>query len=168
MHLNFIRMKNTIIFCMFLMMLSCGKDDDSGSNTNSKTSFISMKINGVEWKADVNFYSSAIGGAFLAGVKKDNADKTSVIAIVIPDFNTNSKNEFTKTGKGVLTFGDQIAGSFWSAGNNSSGTGSITVTKSKTAGGSLQVSATFEINTKDANGQFITVTDGVIYNAQVE
>ena len=137
---------------MFLMMLSCGKDDDGGSNTNNKTSFISMKINGVEWKGDVNFYSSVIGGALLAGVKRDNSDKTSTIAITLPDFNSTSKNEFTKTGKVGLLFGDQLAGSFWSAGNNSSGTGNITVTKSKTAGGSLQVSATFTINTKDANG----------------
>jgi hypothetical protein len=158
-------MKKSIFILLLFALLSCSKSDDTGTDTKSGTSYISMKINGVAWKGEVNFFSALNSGVYFGGAKIDNNTKTQSIAFAFETISLSGTNSIVKTSKGGITYVDQNTGVSWAAGESSNGTGTLTVTKSKVITALTHVTATFTISTKDSNGNAVSVTDGVIYNA---
>ncbi len=162
-------MKNVLIFCFFLLMISCGKDDNpDGNNTNNGSSYISMKINGVAWKGETNFVSGLFQNNFSAQATFKVGDKSQVVGLSFENINLTGVNVMDKNSSGSFLFLDNVNNISWGLGNGSSGSGQFKITKSKAAQGITQASATFSGTTKDIDGKIITVTDGVIYNALAE
>lgn len=148
-------------------MISCGKDDDtSGSNnTNNGVSSISMKINGVAWKGETNFVSGLFQNNFSAQATFKVGDKSQVASFIFENVNLTGTNVLDKDSNGAFLFLDNANNKSWGFGSGSSGSGQFKITKTKTSLGITQASATFSGSTKDIDGNTLTITDGVIYNA---
>ncbi len=159
-------MKNVLIFFLFIALASCGKDDDtSGNNTNNDVSSISMKINGVAWKGETNFVSGLFQNNFSAQATFKVGDKSQIASFGFENASLSGVNILDDDSSGAFLFLDNVNNKSWGFGSGSSGSGQFKITKTKTSQGITQASATFSGTTKDIDGNTITITDGVIYNA---
>jgi hypothetical protein len=164
--------KSFLFFTIISILISCSKDENITTNNTpspSSKSYISMKINGVEWKTDASTIAAGISDAnFVATGSKTVGTKTQAISMAIEKVNTTGNNIYDKNTKGALLFIDNVNGISWGLGSGSNGNGTLKITKTKVIGSITQASATFSGSTKDGNGTTITITDGIVYNALVE
>jgi hypothetical protein len=156
---------------LYLLFQSCSKDDTSSPSTPSNTgsSYISMKINGVQWKSEVGIIAAGISaGNFVASASKKVGDKTQALSMAIESVSTSGPNAYNSNTKGGFLFLDGVNNVSFSLGNGSTGTGTLQITKTKTVVGITQASATFSGTTKDTKGNAISITEGVVHNSLAE
>jgi hypothetical protein len=108
--INTFKMKNVLIFFLFIALASCGKDDDTNGNNNSNNgvSSISMKINGVAWKGETNFVSGLFQNNFSAQATFKIGDKSQVASFGFENASLTGVNILDDDSNGGFLFLDNV------------------------------------------------------------
>ncbi len=152
-----------ILFCS---ILSCSKSSDPAPVIGS--SYISMKINGVEWKSSVGAGAvsgdgfSATGALEVVGGKDILAMTLVNCTAISTAYKIETANDrlfqFTRHATKVSYFiGKDTKGSL----------GVVTITKTKVGTPITHANAIFSGTAVGSDGSKIVITDGVIVNSQV-
>jgi hypothetical protein len=153
-----------LIFCG---ILSCSKSSDVTPVT-ATTSYVSMKLNGVEWKSSVgaggissgNF--SATGALDVTGVK----DVLAIAMVNCASIGTAYKLE--ETNDRLFQFTRSASKVNYFIGKDSKGSsGTLTITKTKVGTTLTYANATFSGTAVGSDGSKLVITEGTIVNAQV-
>jgi hypothetical protein len=151
---------------LFCSILSCSKSTDPTPATGA--SYVSMKINGVEWKSSVG--AGAISsGSFSGTGALDVTGGKDVIAIILGNSsNVGTAYKFEETNERLFQFSRSAAKVSYFIGKDSKGSsGVVTITKTKLVGTITYANATFSGTAVGSDGSKLVITEGVIVNSQV-
>jgi hypothetical protein len=158
--------QNSVILLISMFgLLSCSKSDDT---TPATASYISMKINGVEWKSSVGAGAISTDGLSATGTLDVTGGKDALVISMLNPLNVGTAYKFEDTNDRVLQFikqSSKITYMMGKAFKNSSGV--ITITKTKVIGSLTYANATFSGTAVGSDGSKIVITEGMIVNSQV-
>jgi hypothetical protein len=152
-----------LIFCS---ILSCSKSSDVTPATG--TSYVSMKINGLEWKSSVGAGAISTGSFSGTGALEVTGGKDVIAIILGNSSNIGTAYKFEETNERLFQFTRQASKVSYFIGKDSKGSsGTLTITKTKVVGTITYANATFSGIANGTDGSKITITEGVVVNAQV-
>ncbi len=152
-----------LIFCS---ILSCSKSSDP---TPAGTSYVSMKINGVEWKSSIGAGAISSGSFSGTGALEVTGGKEIVAMTLINCTNVASVYKFEETNDRIFQFTRQASKVNYFIGKDSKGSSGIfTITKTKVLGTLTAANATFSGTANGSDGSKLVITEGKIVNAGVE
>jgi hypothetical protein len=153
-----------LIFCS---ILSCSKSSDVTPATG--TSYVSMKINGVEWKSSVGAGAITSGSFSGTGALEVTGGKDILAMTLINSATVGTTYKFEETNDRLLQFSRSASKVNYFIGKDSKGSsGTLTITKIKVVGTLTAANATFSGTANGSDGSKITITEGKIVNAGVE
>ncbi len=159
----------TYLFSLLLFcgILSCSKSSDVTPATG--TSYISMKINGVEWKSSVGAGAITSGSFSGTGALEVTGGKDVIAMTLINSANVGTAYKFEETNDRLFQFTRQVAKVSYFIGKDQKGSsGIVTITKTKLANTLTYANATFSGTAVGSDGSKIVITEGKVVNAQVE
>jgi hypothetical protein len=152
---------------LFCSILSCSKSSDVTPATG--TSYISMKINGVEWKSSIGAGAITAGNFSGTGALDVTGGKEALSMILANCSTIGTVYKFEDTNERLFQFTKQVAKVSYFIGKDSKGTSGIfTITKTKVVGTLTYANATFSGTAVGTDGSKIVITEGKVVNAQVE
>jgi hypothetical protein len=160
-------MKSYLFYLLILCsILSCSKSSDS--TPAAGTSYVSMKINGVEWKSSVGAGAVSSGG-FSGTGSLDVTGGKDVIAIILGNSsNIGTVYKFEDNNERLFQFSRSAAKLSYFIGKDTKGSsGTLTITKTKVVGTLTYANATFSGTAIGTDGSKLVITEGVIVNSQV-
>jgi hypothetical protein len=147
-------------------ILSCSKSTDVSPAAG--TSYVSMKINGVEWKSSVGAGAISSGGFSGTGALEVTGGKDVIAIILGNSSNIGTAYKFEETNERLFQFTRSAAKVSYFIGKDSKGSsGTLTITKTKVVGTLTYANATFSGTANGSDGSKIVITEGVVVNAQV-
>jgi hypothetical protein len=147
-------------------ILSCSKSSDPAPAAG--TSYVSMKINGVEWKSSAGAGAIAVGGFSGTGALDVTGGKDVLAMTLYNCSNIGTAYKFEETNDRLLQFTRSAAKLSYFIGKDQKGSsGVFTITKTKVVGTLTYANATFAGTAVGTDGSKIVITEGVIVNAQV-
>jgi hypothetical protein len=147
-------------------ILSCSKSTDP--TPAAGTSYVSMKINGVEWKSSVGAGAISSGGFSGTGALEVTGGKDVIAIILGNSSNIGTAYKFEETNDRLFQFTRQASKVSYFIGKDSKGSsGTLTITKTKVVGTLTYANATFSGTANGSDGSKIVITEGVVVNAQV-
>jgi hypothetical protein len=150
---------------MLCSILSCSKSSDPAP---TGTSFISMKINGVEWKSSIGAGAITAGNFSGTGALDVTGGKEALSMILANCSNIGTAYKFEETTDRLFQFTKQVAKVSYFIGKDQKGSsGVFTISKTKVVGTITYANATFSGTAIGTDGSKIVITDGVVMNAQV-
>jgi hypothetical protein len=158
----------TYLFSLLILcgILSCSKSSDPSP---TGTSYVSMKINGVEWKSSVGAGAISSGGFSGTGALEVTGGKDVIAIILGNSSNIGTVYKFEETNERLFQFTRQASKVSYFIGKDSKGSsGTLTITKTKVFGTLTAANATFSGTANGSDGSKITITEGKIVNAGVE
>ena len=160
-------MKNSFFILVILSsILSCSKSSDPAP---AGISYVSMKINGVEWKSSVGAGAITSGSFSGTGALEVTGGKDILAMTLINAANVGTVYKFEETNDRLLQFSRSAAKINYFIGKDSKGSSGIfTITKTKVLGTLTAANATFSGVANGSDGSKITITEGKIVNAGVE
>jgi hypothetical protein len=154
-----------ILLISSLVLLACSKSEDP---TPAGTSYVSMKINGVEWKSSVGAGAISTDGFSATGALDVTGGKDILVMTLLNSTNVGTAYKFEDTNDRILQFTRQSSKITYFIGKVSKGSsGVLTITKTKAANTLTYANATFSGTAVGADGSKIVITEGVVVNAQV-
>jgi hypothetical protein len=148
-------------------ILSCSKSSDPAPATS--TSYVSMKINGVEWKSSVGAGAITAGNFSGSGALDVTGGKEALSMILANCSTIGTGYKFEETTDRLFQFTKQVAKVSYFIGKDQKGSsGVFTITKTKVVGTITYANASFSGTAVGTDGSKLTITDGKIVNAQVE
>ena len=146
-------MKNVLLFIFLLIMVSCGKDDDT--TTPNGAGNLTMKINGTSWS-----------GGIINSMIDDTTEN-----LVVQSFNTDPESfgfnieDFTGLGDYPTSQGANFTGAFYTRKDkvffSAGGTEIIyKVSSIEGTGVSKKAHGTFSGTMKSTSGEVLTITEG--------
>jgi hypothetical protein len=165
--LNSIIMKNSLFSLLILCsILSCSKSTDV--TPAAGTSYVSMKINGVEWKSSAGAGAIAAGGFSGTGALDVTGGKDVLAMTLYNCSNIGTVYKFEETNDRLFQFTRSAAKLSYFIGKDQKGTsGVFTITKTKVVGTITYANATFSGTAVGTDGSKLVITEGVVVNAQV-
>ncbi len=159
------------LFLFYLLIicsiLSCSKSSDPTPATG--TSYVSMKINGVEWKSSVGAGAITSGSFSGTGALEVTGGKDVLAMTLINSANVGTTYKFEETNERLFQFTRSVAKVSYFIGKDSKGSsGTLTITKTKVVGTITYANATFSGTAVGSDGSKIVITEGKVVNAQVE
>jgi hypothetical protein len=152
-----------ILFCS---ILSCSKSSDP--TPAAGTSYVSMKINGVEWKSSIGAGAITAGNFSGTGALDVTGGKEALSMILANCSNIGTVYKFEETTDRLFQFTKQVAKVSYFIGKDSKGSsGTFSITKTKVVGTITYANATFSGTAIGTDGSKIVITEGVVVNAQV-
>jgi hypothetical protein len=152
-----------LIFCS---ILSCSKSSDPTPTTG--TSYISMKINGVEWKSSAGAGAISAGGFSGTGALDVTGGKDVLAMTLYNCSNIGTVYKFEDTNDRLFQFTRSASKVSYFIGKDSKGSsGVFTITKTKVGTSLTYANATFSGTALGSDGSKIVITEGVVVNAQV-
>jgi hypothetical protein len=153
-----------LVFCS---ILSCSKSSDPTPATG--TSYVSMKINGVEWKSSVGAGAITSGSFSATGALDVTGGKDVLAMTLINAANVGTAYKFEEANDRLLQFSRSASKVNYFISKDSKGSsGILTITKTKVLGTLTAANATFSGIANGSDGSKITITEGKIVNAGVE
>ena len=161
-------MKTYFLYLLILCsILSCSKSSDVTPATG--TSYVSMKINGVEWKSSIGAGAITSGSFSSTGALEVTGGKDVLAMTLINVANVGTTYKFEETNDRLLQFSRSASKVNYFIGKDSKGSsGILTITKTKVLGTLTAANATFSGIANGSDGSKITITEGKIVNAGVE
>lgn len=159
--------KNLFYLLIICSILSCSKSSDV--TPAAGTSYVSMKINGVEWKSSVGAGAISSGGFSGTGALEVTGGKDIIAIILGNSSNVGTVYKFEENNERLFQFTRQSSKVSYFIGKDSKGSsGTLTITKTKVIGTLTYANATFAGTANGSDGSKIVITEGKIVNAQVE
>ncbi|MDZ7900006.1 MAG: hypothetical protein U5N85_18515 [Arcicella sp.] len=160
-------MKNYLFSLSILCsILSCSKSSDVAPATG--TSYVSMKINGVEWKSSVGAGAVSADGFSATGALEVTGGKDILAMTLINSKNIGTAYKFEDTNDRLFQFTRQSPKMTYFIAKDSKGSsGVLTITKTKVAGTLTYANATFSGTAVGSDGSKIVITEGIVVNGQV-
>jgi hypothetical protein len=158
----------TYLFSLLILcsIFSCSKSTDVTPATG--TSYVSMKINGVEWKSSAGAGAIAAGGFSGTGALDVTGGKDVLAMTLYNCSNIGTVYKFEETNDRLLQFTRSAAKLSYFIGKDQKGTsGTFTITKTKVVGTITYANATFAGTAVGTDGSKLVITEGVVVNAQV-
>ena len=158
----------TYLFALSILfsILSCSKSNDPAP---AGTSYVSMKINGVEWKSSIGAGAITSGSFSGTGALEVTGGKDVLAMTLINAANVGTTYKFEETNDRLLQFSRSASKVSYFIGKDSKGSSGIfTITKTKVTGTLTYANATFSGIANGSDGSKITITEGKIVNAGVE
>ncbi len=151
-----------IVLCS---ILSCSKSSDPSP---TGTSYVSMKINGVEWKSSVGAGAISSGGFSGTGALEVTGGKDVIAIILGNSSNIGTVYKFEETNERLFQFSRSASKVNYFIGKDQKGTsGTLTITKTKVVGTITYANATFSGTAIGTDGSKIVITEGMIINSQI-
>lgn len=152
-----------ILFCS---ILSCSKSSDPSPAASA--SYVSMKINGVEWKSSVGAGAVSADGFSATGALEVTGGKDILAMILGNSTVIGTAYKFEATNDRLFQFTKQTLKVNYFIGKDTKGSsGVLTITKTKTVGPITYANATFSGTAIGSDGSKIVITEGVVVNGQV-
>lgn len=152
---------------LFCGILSCSKSSDP--TPAAGTSYVSMKINGVEWKSSVGAGAISSGSFSATGALEVTGGKEALSFAMINCNAIGTAYKLEETNDRIFQFIRSAAKVNYFIGKDSKGSsGVLTITKTKTIGTLTYANATFSGTANGSDGSKLVITEGKIVNAQVE
>ncbi len=147
-------------------ILSCSKSSDPSP---TGTGYVSMKINGVEWKSSAGAGALSSGGFSGTGALEVTGGK-DVIAIILGNSNNvGTVYKFEDNNERLFQFSRSAPKLSYFIGKDTKGSsGTLTITKTKVVGTITYANATFAGTAVGTDGSKIVITEGKVVNAEVE
>jgi hypothetical protein len=159
-----ISLLSLVLFCS---ILSCSKSSDPTPATG--TSYVSMKINGVEWKSSIGAGAITAGNFSGTGALDVTGGKEALSMILANCSTIGTGYKFEETTDRLFQFTKQVAKVSYFIGKDSkSSSGVFTITKIKVVGTITYANASFSGTAVGTDGSKLTITEGKIVNAGVE
>ena len=160
-------MKTYLFYCLlFGSILSCSKTSDPAPATGA--SYVSMKINGVEWKSSVGAGAVSVDGFSATGALEATGGKDILAMILASSTNVGTAYKFEETNNRLFQFTRQATKVSYFIGKDTKGSsGVLTIIKTKVAGTLNYANATFSGTAVGTDGSKIVITEGVVVNSQV-
>jgi hypothetical protein len=158
----------TYLFSLLTLcsILSCSKSSDVTPATG--TSYVSMKINGVEWKSSVGAGAISTGSFSGTGALEVTGGKDVIAIILGNSSNVGTAYKFEETNERLFQFTRQVAKVSYFIGKDQKGSsGTLTITKTKVVGTITYANASFIGTAVGTDGSKLVITEGVVVNAQV-
>ena len=151
---------------LFCSILSCSKNSDPAPAAGA--SYVSMKINGVEWKSSVGAGAVSVDGFSATGALEATGGKDIIAMTLVNSTNVGTAYKFEDTNNRLFQFTRQSSKISYFIGKDVKGSsGVLTITKTKVAGTLNYANATFSGTAVGSDGSKIVITEGVIVNSQV-
>ena len=160
-------MKSSLFSLLILfIILSCSKSSDPTPTTGA--SYVSMKINGLEWKSSVGAGAITLG-SFSGSGALDVTGGKDALSMVLADCSTiGTVYKFEEASNRLFQFTRSAAKLSYFIGKDSKGSSGIfTITKTKVVGTLMYANATFSGTAIGSDGSKLIITEGTIVNAQV-
>ena len=160
-------MKTYLFYCLlFCSILSCSKNNDPTPVVG--TSYVSMKINGVEWKSSVGAGAVSADGFSATGALEVTGGKDILAMILAGSTNVGTAYKFEETNGRLFQFTRQATKVNYFIGKDTKGSsGVLTITKTKTVATVNYANATFSGTAIGSDGSKIVITEGIIVNGQI-
>jgi hypothetical protein len=147
-------------------ILSCSKFSEVTPATG--TSYISMKINGVEWKSSIGAGAITAGNFSGTGALDVTGGKEALSMVLANCSNIGTVYKFEDTSERLFQFTKQVAKvSYFITKDTKGSAGTFSITKTKVVGTVTYANATFSGTAVGTDGSKIVITEGVVVNAQV-
>jgi hypothetical protein len=161
------KMKTYFISLLILCsILSCSKSSDP---TPTGTSYVSMKINSVEWKSSIGAGAITSGSFSGTGALEVTGGKDILAMTLINSANVGTTYKFEETKDRLLQFTRSADKVTYFIGKDQKGSSGIfTITKTKTLGTLTAANASFSGTAVGTDGSKLVITEGKIVNAGVE
>jgi hypothetical protein len=161
-------MKTYLFYLLILCtILSCSKSSDVTPATGT-TSYISMKINGVEWKSSIGAGAITAGSFSGTGALDVTGGKEALSMILANCSTIGTVYKFEDTNERLFQFTKQVSKVSYLIGKDTKGSlGIFSITKTKVVGTVTYANATFSGTAIGTDGSKIVITEGVVVNAQV-
>lgn len=159
----------TYLFSLIILcsILSCSKSSDVTPVT-ATTSYVSMKINGVEWKSSVGAGAISSGSFSATGALEVTGGKDAVVLTMINSINIGTAYKLEENNERFFQFTRSAAKVSYFIGKDQKGSsGIVTITKTKLANTLTYANATFSGIAVGSDGSKLIITEGAIVNAQV-
>jgi hypothetical protein len=154
-------------FLIIFSILSCSKSSDPTPATG--TSYISMKINGIEWKSSVGAGAISLGNFSATGALEVTGGKDALVLTLINSINVGTTYKLEENNERFFQFVRSAAKVSYFIGKDSKGSsGVVTIIKTKVANTLTYANATFSGTAVGTDGSKIVITEGKVVNAQVE
>ena len=151
---------------LFCSILSCSKSSDPAPAATA--SYVSMKINGVEWKSSVGAGAVSADGFSATGALEATGGKDILAIVLASSTNVGTAYKFEETNGRLFQFTRSASKVSYFIGKDTKGSsGVLTITKTKVVGTLNYANATFSGTAVGSDGSKIVVTDGIIVNGQV-
>jgi hypothetical protein len=148
-------------------IFSCSKTEDVAPTTTTTTSYISMKINGVEWKSSAGAGAISAGNYAISGTL-DVSGVKDILVVQLPNAATIGVAYKLETFDIALAFSRKNGAVGYNIGKDVKGSsGVLTITKSKVVGSLTYANATFSGTAIGTDKTTLVITEGVVNNAQV-
>ena len=158
----------TYLFCLLLFcsILSCSKNSDP--TPAATASYVSMKINGVEWKSSVGAGAVSVDGFTATGALEATGGKDILAMVLASSTNVGTAYKFEETNGRLFQFTRQATKVSYFIGKDTKGSsGVLTITKTKAGTPITYANATFSGTAVGTDGSKIVITEGVIVNSQI-
>ena len=158
----------TYLFCLLLFcsILSCSKTSDPAPAMGA--SYVSMKINGVEWKSSVGAGAVSVDGFSATGALEVTGGKDIIAMTLNNSTNVGTAYKFEETNSRLFQFTRQSSKISYFMGKDVKGSsGVLTITKTKVGTPITYANATFSGTAVGSDGSKIVITEGVVVNSQV-
>jgi hypothetical protein len=158
-----------LLFSLLILcgILSCSKSSDV--TPAAGTSYVSMKINGVEWKSSAGAGAIAAGGFSGTGALDVTGGKDVLAMTLYNCSNVGTVYKFEETNDRLLQFTRSAAKLSYFIGKDQKGSsGVFTITKTKVVGTLTYANASFTGTAVGTDGSKLVITEGKVINAQVE
>ena len=151
---------------LFCIILSCSKTSDPAPATGA--SYVSMKINGVEWKSSVGAGAVSADGFSATGALEVTGGKDIIAMTLNNSTNVGTAYKFEDTNNRLFQFTRQSSKISYFIGRDVKGSsGVLTITKTKAGTPITYANATFSGTAVGSDGSKIVITEGVVVNSQV-
>ena len=160
-------MKNLIFFLLlFCSILSCSKSSDPAPAAGA--SYVSMKINGVEWKSSVGAGAVSADGFSATGALEVTGGKDVLAMTLVNCIDIGTVYKIEATNDRLFQFAKQSPKVSYFIGKDTKGSsGVVTITKTKVLGTLTYANATFSGTAVGSDGSKIVITEGIIVNSQM-
>ena len=153
-------------FLLFCSIFSCSKNTDSAPAAG--LSYVSMKINGVEWKSSVGAGAVSVDGFSATGALEVTGGKDIIAMTLNNSTNVGTAYKFEDTNNRLFQFTRQASKISYFMGKDVKGSsGVLTITKTKAGTPITYANATFSGTAVGSDGSKIVITEGVVVNSQV-
>ncbi len=162
-------MKTYLFFLLLLCSISsCSKSSDA--TPVPTVSYISMKINGVEWKSSVGSGGIGSGNFAATGTLDVTGGKDVLVFAMVNCIAVGTAYKLEDTNDRLFQFTRSASKVSYFIGKDTKGsTGTLTITKTKAGAGTITyANATFSGIANGTDGSKITITEGKIVNSQVD
>jgi hypothetical protein len=155
-----------VFFLIFCGLLGCSKSSDVTPAT--ATSYVSMKINGVEWKSSIGAGAITAGNFSATGALDVTGGKEALSMALVNCAAVGTAYKFEETNDRLFQFTKQASKvSYFITKDSKGSSGTLTITKTKAVSSLTYANATFSGTAVGSDGSKIVITEGLIVNAQV-